>query len=137
MVWGGYLLRTATSHRLFTLAFVINGALILLIGASYIPLYLGVSSAGGVGAAYDLHVAAAVFSFILSAIVAISSYRVIRGQYRYFGLVLGLVALAAFSLFGSGNYLGLGSGGMERMIIYPTTLWLAGLSTYLLGGRLD
>ncbi len=137
ILWSGYLLRTATRHKLFGLGIAVIGALELVIGVSYVPLYLGVSSAGGVGAAYDLHISGAIPFFFLATALAISSFRVTRGLFRYFGLVMGLVALAAILLFVAGTDLGLGRGGMERMIIYPVLLWTVGLGTYLLGGKLD
>ena len=41
----------------------------------------------------------------------------------YFSLVLGSFSLLALLLFASSIYLGLGNGGMERMIAYPVQLW--------------
>jgi hypothetical protein len=36
-------------------------------------------------------------------------------------------------LFASGNYFGLGRGGMERLIAYPTLLWSVAFGGYLMG----
>jgi hypothetical protein len=47
-------------------------------------------------------------------------------------VVLGLMTLAALVLFGMGEYLGLGVGGMERMIAYPAVMWGAGFGGYLI-----
>jgi hypothetical protein len=33
--------------------------------------------------------------------------------------------------FASSHYLGLGEGGMERIVAYPQTLWLIFFGTYL------
>lgn len=40
-------------------------------------------------------------------------------------VVLGLTALAALGLFAARIYLGLGRGGMERMIACPILMWEA------------
>jgi hypothetical protein len=61
--------------------------------------------------------------------------------------VLGATTLGALALFSCGIvtsgsmtsdiaynsifYLGLGPGGMERMILYPALMWLAGFSIFL------
>jgi hypothetical membrane protein len=139
MIWSGYLLRRATSHKLFGLGLLVAGVLLLLIVVSYIPFYLGASTAGAVGAAYDLHVASSFPVFILAIILMIFTYRFTRGPFRYFSLALGLVALAALGIFlgsmsGLGNYLGLGVGGIERVLIYSFEVWSIGFGAYLLGG---
>src|SRR6266508_1958968 len=47
-----------------------------------------------------------------------------------YSIILGSVGLLATALFVSGNYLGTGIGGMERIAAYPLPLWLivAGIS---------
>jgi hypothetical protein len=42
------------------------------------------------------------------------------------------MTLATLGLFESGQYLGLGAGGMERMIAYPALMWGAGFGGYLI-----
>jgi len=131
MLWSGYLLRSATGHRLFGLGVLVAGALQAVVGASYLPLYLGATTSGPVGAAYDLHVASAIPLFVLVIVLMISFYRINGGPFRYFSLVLGLVALVSFLLFASGNNLGLGLGGIERVLIYSFEAWVIGLGAYL------
>ena len=41
-------------------------------------------------------------------------------------------SLTSTEAFDSGFYLGLGSGGMERMIVYPVLVWLAAFSSHLI-----
>jgi len=139
MLWSGYLLRKGTSRKLFGLGLLVAGVFEFLVGVSYIPFYLGASTAGAVGAAYDLHVASSFAAFILAIILMIFTYRFTRGPFRYFSLALGLVALAAFGISlggfsGFGNYLGLGVGGIERVLIYSFEAWGIGFGAYLLGG---
>ena len=50
----------------------------------------------------------------------------------YLSIILGLSTLAALSLFIGGIHLGLGVGGMERMIVYPTLLWAVGFGGHLM-----
>ena len=51
-------------------------------------------------------------------------------------MILGAATLIAAVIFFTTRdygYLGLGVGGMERMMAYPTLLWIIGLGGYLLG----
>ena len=43
---------------------------------------------------------------------------------RVVALIAGLGSLIALALFVRANYLGLGDGGMERLVAYPQTVWL-------------
>jgi hypothetical protein len=63
-------------------------------------------------------------------------------------VILGLMSLGALALFAGGLltsgifesieaqdsvfFLGIGPGGMERMIVYPALIWLAGFSGHLI-----
>jgi hypothetical membrane protein len=44
--------------------------------------------------------------------------------FRFFTIFIGVFSLTAFLLFTSGNYLGIGIGGMERLVAHPQTIWL-------------
>ena len=87
-----------------------------------------------VEAAGVLHVVGALTTFVLGPIAAISTYRFTRGPLRYISVVLGAFALAANVLFLTGNYLGMGYGGMERMVAYPLYLWGIGFGASITGG---
>ena len=50
----------------------------------------------------------------------------------YFSIVLGLVTLVALVLYIGSEYLGLGPGGMERMIAYPVLLWAIGFGGHMM-----
>jgi hypothetical membrane protein len=134
LLWASYLFRKATNHRVYALAIGILSVMVLLVGVSYLPFYLGGRSDAVVGAAYDLHITAAITAFFLGPVLAIAFYRITRGPFRFLTVVIGAFALAAGLLFLSGNYLGLGLGGMERMIIYPLDIWQALIGSYFLGG---
>lgn len=86
-------------------------------------------------------------AFFFSGLSAITSSRLMKKPLLLMCILLGAMTLAALALFSIGIvesgsasstvaydsvfYLGLGPGGMERMIIYPSLMWLA-----LFGGQL-
>ena len=133
-LWSGSILRSATGHRRFALAISVVGIANILVGASYLPFYLGGTSPTAVVASGAIHVVGAFTTFVLTPIAAISTYRFTRAPLRYFSLVLGAFALAANILFLTGNYFGLGYGGMERMVAYPLFLWGIGFGASITEG---
>ncbi len=114
-------------------------------------LFLMSLAAMGVGIvtkAYTLgHGAVSSAAFFFAGLSAITSGKVLRKPLSLVGIVLGLMTIGALALFSVGMvesgsisstvaydsafYLGLGPGGMESMIIYPSLMWLA-----LFGGQL-
>jgi hypothetical membrane protein len=78
------------------------------------------------------HVFAALLAFLFGSASAILAYRFTNSPFRYLSAALGATSLGAFLLFGAGAYLGLGVGGMERMIAYPNLLWSIGFGAYLM-----
>jgi hypothetical membrane protein len=82
-----------------------------------------------------VHGVAALLTFVVGGVAAIASYKYTKSPFKIFSLILGFFTLLAFALFLSTmgfGYLGIGVGGMERMIVYPTILWILGLGGYLL-----
>jgi len=55
-----------------------------------------------------------------------------RSPLSYLFMLLGLIGLLALILLGGNTYLGLGAGGMERMIFYPAMFWALGFGAYML-----
>ncbi len=98
-----------------------------------------------------LHSPFAFLAFLFSGLSAASSSRIAKAPFAQISAVLGAMTLGALALFSAGIltngsltsditfdsafYLGLGPGGMERMILYPALLWLAGFSTFLATGN--
>jgi len=80
-----------------------------------------------------LHKIVSFITFFFGAISAIVSYKLQKSPLSYLAVVLGLLSLISLVLFGLGIYLGLGVGGMERMIAYPTLLWALGFGGHLIG----
>jgi hypothetical membrane protein len=79
------------------------------------------------------HVFFAVATFVFGAVSAIISYRVLRPPLSYLSVGLGIIALAAVVLDATHHVLGIGPGGMERMIAYPIFLWALGFGGSLIG----
>lgn len=82
-----------------------------------------------------VHTIAALLSFLSGGLSAIISYRVTQSPLRYFSVILGVASLLALALFistSTSGYLGLGVGGMERMIVYPTLIWTICFGGYLM-----
>ena len=133
------------ASAIFTAILIIMGALTL--AAAYLmfataksrrPVVLmGLFGLGALGAGifsevfYPTHGIFSAIAFVFGPLAAIDSFRLEKRPMNYVSPILGLVALVALSLFlgiaGYGLppvYTPLGLGGMERMIVYPTVLWL-------------
>ena len=83
-----------------------------------------------------IHAIAAILAFVIGGIAAVAAYKYTKSPFKIVSVILGVATLIAAVLFFSTRgfgYLGLGVGGMERMMAYPTLLWIIGLGGYLLG----
>ena len=58
-----------------------------------------------------------------------------RLSFRLYSALSGVVSLIAVGLFFTGHNLGLGQGGIERVISYPLTLWLILFGLYMSATR--
>jgi hypothetical membrane protein len=84
-----------------------------------------------------IHSIGAIIAFVPGAVAVILSYRLIRSEFRYFALFLGFLSLTSVAIYFGAYYSPLvqqtlGSGGAERIIVYPIIVWLIGLGSYLL-----
>ncbi len=84
-----------------------------------------------------LHVIVSFIAFFFGGLAAIASYRMLRRPLSYFSVVLGVVGLASLVLYAAGVYLGIGQGGMERMVAYPELIWLLGFGAFLMGRPIE
>ena len=84
-----------------------------------------------------LHTTVSFIAFFFGGLAAIASYRMVRKPFSYFAVALGVVGLVALVLYASGTYLGVGQGGMERLIAYPELVWLTALGGYLMGRPIE
>jgi len=69
--------------------------------------------------------------FLFAGLSAVVTARFQKKPMSYFSIILGLLTLAALVLYVGGNYLGLGPGGMERMVVFPVLI-----ATIAFGGHL-
>ena len=81
---------------------------------------------------YSIHFIAAVFAFLFGGLSAIYSYKLIKLPFSLLNILLGLITLSASILYIVKQYLGLGPGGMERMMVYPIFIWTIGFGGYLI-----
>ena len=81
----------------------------------------------------NVHLIASLVTFLFAGLSAILSFRLVERPVSYLFAALGAASLLALLLYASSTYLGLGQGGMERMIAYPELLWSAGFGAYLMG----
>lgn len=79
-----------------------------------------------------LHTLFAFVAFVFGGLAALVTVAFVRSPLRYLSLVLGVISLAALGLFATGYYLGLGVGGMERMIVLPILGWGMAFGGYLM-----
>jgi len=98
-----------------------------------------------------VHGAVSSMAFFFAGLSAIASFKVLKKPLSLISIILGAMTLGALVLFSSGMitsgsltsdvaydsnfYMGLGPGGMERMIVYPALMWLAGFGGHLVTQR--
>jgi len=107
------------------------------------PVLVGLFGGGVLGVGIfpgnygNVHALFALLAFIAGGVAAIVSITIVRGPFGYFGALLGVVSLVTLFLYyalgDSSPMAGLGLGGVERWIVYPIVLWIAGLGGHLLG----
>jgi len=124
IILGAYFIQRAFGSRLLSVLLILTG-----FGAMGVGLF---SKTFGV-----IHFIASLIIFLFGGLSAIASYKVQKPPLSYISVVLGALTLVALVLFGSNTYLGLGRGGMERMIAYPTLLWAVGFSSHMMSCSKD
>jgi hypothetical membrane protein len=126
---GVILIRTAFASKTTT-----HIGLAALAVASLGAIAVGLFPEGSTWPFAGIHSVASLVAFLGSAVgllfLALAMSRDTRWQgLRLYTFVSGLVTLVALGLFASGRYVGVGPGGMERLVVAPILLWgiLAGL----------
>jgi hypothetical membrane protein len=125
IIGGAYALHRALDKRVFP------SALPLLIALA------GIGSAG-VGVFNEtfgfVHWLLSGLTFIAGGFAAIGAYSQQKAPFRYFSVILGIIAL----VFAIGPNIApavafLGVGWAERWVVYPLVLWLIGFGGYMMG----
>ena len=129
--------------------------LLLLVGVYFLQrafrfelltVMVGLTAVGAMGVGIftedfaTLHSVFSLITFVFSGLAAIFSvlcsrvhkFPLVKMPFSAISVVVGLMTLAALGLFLGRIYLGLGKGGMERMIVYPVLMWGAGFGGYLM-----
>ena len=78
------------------------------------------------------HLVSALTAFLFGGVLALLTSLRTRPPFRYLSIFLGALGLVALVLWRTGTYLGLGDGGMERMIAYPVLFWGIAFGGYLM-----
>ncbi|MEM1610820.1 MAG: DUF998 domain-containing protein [Sulfolobales archaeon] len=120
LIAGSLFIRRGGMDRLFQTMILITG--IGSLGVGLFPESYGV-----------LHTVSASIAFIFGASTAIAGYRVLRGYARFIASAMGVLALVFLALFITGNHLGLGPGGVERVLAYLELLFGIMVGGYLMG----
>ncbi|AWR98939.1 DUF998 domain-containing protein [Metallosphaera hakonensis] len=98
------------SRRLFSSLLIIGG--IGMMGVGLFPETTGTP-----------HEISALITFLFSGLASFPAFSLSKHPIRYAYPVLGLISLVSLALFVSHNYLSLGPGGMERLIVIPDIIW--------------
>jgi hypothetical membrane protein len=106
--------------------------------AKWMLASLAISGAGMIGVgiftenAGPIHFYVSFAAFFFGQLAAILSYWMCKGNWRYASFAVGLFSMACMVLYGTQTYLGIGQGGMERMMFYPLWIWIMGMGFGLL-----
>ncbi len=77
--------------------------------------------------------------FLFAGLSAIVATRFQKAPMSYFSVILGVITLVAFVLYApdsgvsNGSLLGIGAGGLERLIVYPVLIWSVAFGGHLMG----
>ncbi|MFQ5986813.1 MAG: DUF998 domain-containing protein [Thermoplasmata archaeon] len=99
------------------------------IGALGIGLFPATDPLAGTHAIFTL------IAFLFASITAIYVARFLRAPLLHLSIILAAVSLVSLVLWVMGTYLGLGFGGMERMIVLPVLTWAIAFGGYLMAGE--
>ena len=136
LVIGAYLLPRTVDFKGLTFLLIL-----MAIGAMGVGIFTSAFST-------LIHGVVSLMAFGFGGLSAIVSYKVSKLPLSGISVILGLMTLGALALFAGGLvttgsltsskppasefFLGLGPGGMERMIVYPALIWLTLFSGHLI-----
>lgn len=120
------------SSTIFTISVILLGIMAILSsvmfrrggGDPYLSIFLFITGIGSIGVGiFDetfgaLHTLFAAITFIFGAAAPIASYRILKGYTRIIAPTMGFLAIVFLVLFITRIDLGLGPGGVERLVAY-------------------
>jgi len=102
-------------------------------------LMLAISAIGAIGVGvFDmdnfsaLHGLSALLAFLFGNLAAIYSWKSVRPPLSHLFVLLGLIGLLSLALLIVEVDLGLGQGGIERMVFYPAMFWVMTFGAYMM-----
>jgi hypothetical membrane protein len=116
---GTYFLHRAFHHKVVTLLLTISALAALCVG-----IFTENSE--------PMHTVVSFFVFLFGGVSALVSCRLMKHPFSIIAIILGMMSLFASIFFIGKIYLGLGVGGMERMIAYPILIWMIGFGSFLI-----
>jgi len=127
LIVGAYFLQRAFNFKMLTVLLVLTA-----IGAMGVGIFT--EDFG------TMHSVVSLIAFLFGGLSAIFSalcsyvhkFNLLKMPFSAIAVILGLMSLGALVLFIARMDLGLGVGGMERMIVYPLLMWGAGFGGYLI-----
>ena len=125
IVLGAYYLQLAYEYKPATVMIAIAGAALIGVGVfneSWDPW----------------HSLFSLITFLFAGLSAIVTFRLQRPPMSYLSALLGAISLVALLLYipGTGSFgstIGIGPGGLERMIVYPVLVWAIGFGGHMMG----
>ena len=123
---GTYFVHRAFNFNIFT----------LLLGITHIGA-IGVGLFTEATATFTMHVIFSLITYLFGGLAAIMSYKLQKQPLSILSVSLGVFSILAMVLLASQTYLGLGLGGMERMVAYPALLWVISFGGYMIGSSAD
>jgi len=133
---GAYFLPRTVDYRSLTVLLIL-----MAIGAMGVGIFTSAFSTA-------IHGAVSLMAFGFGGLSAIVSFKVSKPPLSAISVILGAITLGALTLFACGLvttgsltssvppasefFLGIGPGGMERMIVYPALIWLTLFSGHLI-----
>jgi hypothetical membrane protein len=119
LIFGAYFLHRAFNFRVLTMLLMLTA--------------IGAMGVGVFTEHFDIiHLLVSFIAFLFGGLSAIASSRLLKSPSSIVAVILGLMGLGAMVLSGINVNLGLGVGGIERMIVYPLLLWGTGFAGCLI-----
>ena len=116
-----YFMQKAFRNRLFTSLLMINTVCTMLIGVFAEDISMPV------------HGISALINLISGLGAGFMTYKFVKSPLRYAPIIFGGVMIMAIIIQASGNYLGLGIGGIERLEVFPSLLGGIAFDAYIIG----
>lgn len=125
------------------LAFV-GSCFVFMKGYHLVGILMMIASTGAIGIGVfpetygKLHLLVSGVTFFFTGLSAIFSYWISKPPMSFISVALGSITLTVFTFYASAiffgtGYLGLGPGGVERVMAYAALIWVIGIGAHFMG----